>query len=133
MMKGIIFGAVVLVLSACASGKNLGPTYTYNELLVVNNSQQPIRGLTISVADGNHVYSCDDIAALRVCSKRFGRHRYTQAPFSVAWAFGNNERQTNEVEIKVPAYSSTGIALRAVFEISPQGTISAYFEQITPF
>jgi hypothetical protein len=46
MMKETIFVAVVLVLSACAAGTtgtNYGPLYTYNEVLVINNSQELIR------------------------------------------------------------------------------------------
>jgi hypothetical protein len=132
MMKKSISAAAILVLSACSTGKNHGPTYSYNELQVVNNSQQQIRDMTISVPDTDSVYDCGNIAALGICSKRFGRQRYTQAPFSVAWTFGSGERQTDEIAIKIPAYSSPGIPLLAMLEISAEGVISAYFEQLTP-
>lgn len=132
MMKSIILGAAIVILSACASGKDHAPRYIYNEVLVVNNSQKPVRNLTIKVADTDRVYSCNNIEALGVCSNRSGRHGFKQVPFNVDWILGDSERQTNEVNIEVPAYSSPGIALRVVFEISAQGTITAYFEQMTP-
>lgn len=119
-------------MSACATGKNHGPTYSYNELEVVNNSQQQIQDMTISVPDTDRVYDCGNIAALGICSKRFGRQRYTHAPFSVAWTFGSGERQTDEIVIKVPSYYSPGIPLIAMLEISAEGVISAHFEQMTP-
>jgi hypothetical protein len=132
MMKETIFAAVVLVLSACAAGttrNNYGPIYTYNEVLIINNSQELIRNVTIRSGGTGSVFSCDNIAALGVCSNRFGRRPYTSAPFSVEWVFGDSTRKTHEVGIKVPAYNSPSVPLRAVLEVSPQGEISAYFEQ----
>ena len=129
MMKKTIFAAIALVLSPCATAANQGPIYTYNELLIINNSQELIRSVTIRAGDTGGVFSCFNIAALRVCSNRFGRRRYTQAPFSVDWVLGDSARQTYEVEIAVPAYNSPGMPLRVVFEVSPQGAISAYIEQ----
>ena len=129
MMKETIFVAIALVLSPSATGANNGPIYTYNEFLIINNSQELIRSVTIRAGDTGGVFSCYNIAALGVCSNRFGRRRYKQAPFSVDWIFGNNTRQTNEVGIEVPAYSLAGVPMRVVFEVSPHGEISAYIDQ----
>ena len=131
-MKGTLFAALVLLLTACATGSNHGPTYSYKEVLVENNSQETINNLTIKETGTDRVYSCGDIAALGVCSKRFGRQGITGSPFTVDMGFGENERETIEIAIAVPAYSAPGIAQRMIFEISPQGEVSARIEQMTP-
>ena len=132
MKKETIIVTVVLLLSACATGTNHAPTYTYNEIMVINNSKESIQNLTVTTAESGSIFSCENIAPLGVCSNRFARRRYTQNPFSVDWVFGDSARQTIEVGVKVPAYNSPGVPLRAVLEISEQGDISAYLEQITP-
>ena len=129
MKKETIIVAVVLLLSACATGTNHAPTYTYNEILVINNSKESIQSLTVTTAESGGIFSCENIAPLGVCSDRFSRRRYKEGAFSVDWAFGDSVRQTNEVGVEVPAYNSSGAPLRAVLEVSPQGAMSAYFEQ----
>ena len=129
MKKETIIVTVALLLSACATGTNHAPTYTYNEIMVINNSKESIRSLTVTTAESGGIFSCENIAALGVCSDRFTRRRYKEGAFSVDWVFGDSVRQTNEVGVEVPAYSSPGVPLRAVLEISPQGVMSAYFEQ----
>ena len=131
-MKGTLLVAAVIMLSACATGKNHGPTFSYNEITVENNSQETVKNLSIRVAGTDQVYECGDIAALRVCSQRFARHKITETPFTVDMGFGDKERQTVEIPMSVPAYSAPGLAQRAIFEISPQGEITARFEQKTP-
>lgn len=132
MIKGTIFAALVLVLSACATGSDLGPSYTYNEIQVINNSKQSIQNLTLSVAGSGEVFSCENIAPLGVCSDRFARRRYKEGAFTIDWAVGGSDRQTIEVGLEVPAYNSPGIPLIVVLDISEQGALSAYFKQITP-
>ena len=129
MKKETIIVTVVLLLSACATGTNHAPTYTYNEIMVINNSKESIRSLTVTTAESGGIFSCENIAALGVCSDRFTRRRYKEGAFSVDWVFGDSVRQTNEVGIKVPAYNSPGVPLIFVLEISPEGVMSAYFKQ----
>jgi hypothetical protein len=132
MKKQTIIVAVALLLSACATGSNHAPTYTYDEIQVINNSKESIRSLTVTTAESGGIFSCENIAPLGVCSDRFTRRRYKEGAFSVDWVFGDSVRQTNEVGIKVPAYNSPGIPLLVVLEISEQGELSAYFKQVSP-
>ena len=136
MKKETILVAVALLLSACATGSNLGPTYVYEEIQVVNNSKEAIRNLTIRVAgssDGSDkVFSCENIIALGICQKRFARLRYKEGGFIADWVSGDSDRQTAELGVKVPAYSSPGIPLSVVFSISPEGAMTAKFKQNTP-
>jgi len=118
------------VLSACASGSGNGPAFTYSEIEVNNNSSESIRNMIITVE--GRVTECGDIAALGICSQRFGRRRYTQAAFIVDWTFGNRPRQADEIEIAVPSYNASGNPLYVAFEIGTEGTISASLIQKIP-
>ena len=136
MMKQTFLMAVALLFSAVATAANLGPTYTFVEIEVVNDSKQPIRDLTIRVAgsgDGSdRVFSCESIIALGICQKRFSRVRYKEGGFVADWVAGDSDRKTAEIGVKVPAYSSPGIPLSVEFSISPEGEMTAEFKQNTP-
>ena len=118
-----------LLLSACATGYN--PTYHYNEILVVNNSKQLIQDVTISASETGRQFSCGNIAPLGICSDKFPNRRYEQSPVQITWVFGSSARQTREFVLEVPATMSIELPLRGVLAISPNGNISAYFEQET--
>ncbi len=53
-----------------------------------------------------------------------------KSPITIAWEFGSIARQTDEFVLEVPAIFDTELSLRGVLEITPRGSISAYFEQV---
>lgn len=108
------------------------PNYIFNEILVVNNSNETIRNVTLRDEKSGQVYECGDIAPLGICSNRFGKRRYAQNPIQIEWAFGGNTSRVDEFVIQPPAYHVVSISMIAVLEISEQGTIEAYFDQDTP-
>ena len=130
MKKYLVIG-IVLVISACSTSYK--PMYMYNEILVVNNSRELLQEVTITVPGTVRTFSCGNIAPLGICSNRFGNRRYEYNPIRIAWVFGNNARQTEEFVVPVPATFGTGLSLRGVLAISPEGQLSAYFQQETPF
>jgi hypothetical protein len=121
--------AATLVLSACAGGYN--PQYQINEIVIVNNSGQALRDVSIR-ADGR-VFSCDNVAPHGICADRFPRRNYVSDTIEIEWALGNGPRQSGSLQGQVPATFITGLALRGVLEVGRQGEIDAYFEQETPF
>lgn len=127
-----IFTAVLFGLSLASCATSYQPRYSYNEILVVNNSKELVRNATITVSGTGQVFSCGNIAPLGICSNRFGQRRYEMNPIKVDWTFGNTARQSGEFIVKVPAYYPTGLALRGVLAIEADGSISVYFEQETP-
>ena len=131
MMKYYLLLALALLLSACATGSGQGPAYTYNQILIVNNSKELIQQVTISSAVNSRSFSCGNIAPLGICSNRTGKSPFREGPFQIDSVVGNNAPRTDQLTLTVPAYFSTGLALQVVFEISAQGEISAHFEQIT--
>lgn len=129
MSKQTFIAVGALLLSACATGSNYAPTYIYNEFRIINNSKELIQNVSVKSAGSDRVLRCESIAALGFCQQRLAARRYKQGPFTIDWVFGDSVRQTNEVGIDVPAYSSPGIPLILVFSISPEGAIKAYFRR----
>jgi hypothetical protein len=132
MLKNYMIVVTALLLSACAAGSKYEPNYTYNEILIVNNSKELITDVSISSVATGYSFSCANIAPLGICLNRTPRRRYQKSPLQIDWVFGNSARKTDEISLAVPAYFQTGLPLRAVLEISPQGEISAHFEQDSP-
>lgn len=129
MLKSNILFALVLLLSACATGSGGGPPYTYNQILIVNNSKELIQEVTISSAVNGRSFSCGNIAPLGICSNRTGKRHFKEGPIQIDWVFGNNALRTDQFTLTVPPYYSLGLALQVVIEISPQGEISAQLKQ----
>jgi hypothetical protein len=129
MSKSNILLALVLLLSACATGSGDGPPYIYNQTLIVNNSNELIQQVTISSVATGRSFSCGNIAPLGICSNRTGKRRFKEGPLQIDWVFGNNARRTDQLTLTVPAYFTNGLAMQVVLEISPQGEISAHLEQ----
>ena len=123
---------VLLLMSACASDGDYGPTYKYNQILIVNNSKELIKDINILAETTNRSFGCSNIAPLGICSNKTSPRRYSEGPVRVDWVFGNNPRQTVELTPSVPAYFQPGLPLQVILEISPQGELSAKFEQISP-
>ena len=129
-MKNYSILLLGLLLSACATGHE--PRYFYNEILIVNKSRVVIQDVTISADETGRMFSCGNIAPLGICSNKVPQRRYMQSPITLAWVFGNTARQTEKFVLEVPKAMSNEFPLRGVLEISPSGSVSAYFEQDTP-
>jgi len=129
MKTAISMLAAAMMLTACASG-GYRPAYQIREILVVNNSQQLLR--EVSIRSGDRVFACGNIPALRICSNSFPRRNYDYAPIEVEWTLGQNAPRKQSLSLEVPATYATGLPLRGVLEIGSDGNISAHFEQETP-
>jgi hypothetical protein len=129
MKKNHIILIIGLLLSSCATSYE--SPYSYNEILIINRSRQLIQDVTISAVGTNRTFSCGNIAPLGICSDKFPERRYLKNPIRIGWVFGNTSGQTDEFILEVPATFSTALPLRGVLEISPRGSISAYFQQGT--
>ena len=108
------------------------PKYLFSEILVVDNSSETIRGVTLRDKSSGDVYSCGDIVPFGICTNPFGKRRYKNNPIEIEWSFGSGASRTDEFVIKPPAFHIVSIAMSAVLEISEQGSIEAYFDQGSP-
>ena len=120
---------LAILLSACATVNT--PQYFYNEVLIINKSRHLIQDVKISVSETGRGFSCGNIAPLGICSNKIPSRPYMKNPIQISWMFGNTALQTNEFVLEVPAMMDIDLPLRGVLEISPQGSLSARFEQGT--
>jgi len=130
MKKSYATLMLAILLSACATGYQ--PYYYFNEILIINKSRELIQDVKISVSETGREFSCGNIAPLGICSNKIPSRQYMKKPIQIAWVFGNTARQTNEFVLEVPATMDIALPLRGVLEISPRGSLSAYFEQGSP-
>ena len=128
MKKYLVIG-IVLVVSACSTSYK--PMYMYNEIIVVNNSRELLQEVTINAPGTGRTFSCGNIAPLGICSNQFDNRRYEYNPIRIAWAFGNSTQQTEEFVVPVPDSFATGVPLKGVLAVSPEGQMSAYFQHET--
>jgi hypothetical protein len=119
-----------LLLSACATGYET--PYFYDEILIMNKSASIIQDVSIRSRETGRMFGCGNIAPRGICSDKFPRRRYVKSAIQINWVFGNTVRQTDEFVLEVPATFQSEITLRGVLEITPEGSISAYFEQVGP-
>ena len=129
MKKAITLLVSTCVLAACAGGYN--PQYNINEIVINNNSDQAVRN--VSIRAGGRVFKCENIAPYGMCANRFAQRKYQNDGIEVEWALGNGARQSDSLQLDVPATFITGLALRGVLDVGPGGGIEAHFEQETPF
>ncbi len=130
MIKNYTLLMLGILLSACATVN--APQYFYNEILIINKSRELIQDVKISVSETGREFSCGNIAPRGICSNKIPSRQYMKNPIRIAWVFGSTARQTNEFVLEVPATMDTAVPLRGVLEISPQGSIAAWFEQGSP-
>lgn len=125
-----LFTAVIVALAVAACATPYNPRYRVTQILVNNATREPVRD--VSIRAGDRVFSCGNIAPLGICSNRFAGYAYDNTAVEIEWSLGNSAPRRERLEIPVPAVFSTGLPLRGVLEIQPQGGIEAHFEQDSP-
>ena len=128
MKKATTLAVSAIVLAACAGGYN--PQYNINEIVINNNSDQAVRD--VSIRAGGRVFQCENIAPYGMCSNRFPQRRYQNDGIEIEWALGSGAPRSESLQLDVPATFITGLSLRGVLEVSPEGGIEAHFEQDSP-
>lgn len=130
MNKSLLFGCVLL-LTACA-GK-YQPSYIYSQVEVNNNSNETLAGVSVELTGVGRTFDCGDIGPLRNCFFGAGKRRYVDGPIEVDWAYAGGPNQSSEFVIVPPADYATGVPLRVVIDVSPEGEMTAYFRQYSVF
>jgi hypothetical protein len=121
-----IFG---LMLLSCATMS--GPTYTYNEVVVLNQSRAPVRDVLISATESGRVFSCGNIAPRGICSNKFPPQPYQGSPIQIAWVI-SGRRHNKTIELELPKSFVAELPMRGVLVIDGQGAIKAYLQQEPP-
>jgi hypothetical protein len=128
--KKLLVFILAMPLAGCASMQ--GPTYTYNEVVILNQSRMPLSDVTISAAESGRVFSCGNIAARGICANKFRPQPYRGDPIQIALMTGDGRRRSETIELTLPARFVAERPLRGVLVIGSNGEISAFLQQDAP-
>ena len=130
MIRKCLIAISCFLITSCATFSE--PVYFYNEIVIMNKSREVIQDVTISAGETGRRFSCGNIAPLGICSNKTPPRQYMKNPITLAWVFGSTARQIDDFILEVPISMTTEFPLRGVLEISPRGSVSAYFQQDIP-
>jgi hypothetical protein len=118
-----------LLLSSCAT--NFDPAFYYDEIVVHNKSEETVRNLTLSASGSDRSLSCAEIAPAAICRDKFPRRQFMRSPLQVTWESGDAPARSEAITLETPATLSFGSSypMRAIIEITADGSVSSYFEQ----
>ena len=128
--RPLLFVIFLVNLAACATPA--GPTYTYNEVVILNQSWSAVTDVQIASTDSGRVFSCGNIAPRGICSNKFSAQTYRGKPIRISWQIDGGRRHERVLELAVPADFSTEVPMRGVLVISARGEISAHLQQPVP-
>ena len=109
-----------------------GPTYTYNEVVILNQSRMSLSDVTISASESGRVFSCGNIAPRGICANKFRPQPYRGDPIQIALMTGDGRRRSETLELTLPASFVAELPLRGVLVIGSKGEISAFLQQDAP-
>ena len=124
------FSIVAILLSGCASMQ--GPAFTYNEVVIINQSRVPVSDVSISATESGRVFSCGNIAPRGICANKFRPQPYRGDPIQIALKIGDGKRRNETIELILPASFVPELPLRGVLVINGNGEISAHLQQDAP-
>lgn len=125
--------ALVLVGLAFTTTAAYAQNYSFNRVMVINNSDQMLRDVSVRDVRTGRVHECGDVGPLRVCTKNPGSRRLGDGDFEITLTQGDAAPRTESFSPSVPAYYSSGRALQMIFDISENGELSFYFKQESAF
>jgi len=121
---------LVYLPAGCASLQS--PSYTYNEIVIVNQARSPLRDVALTDTESGRMFSCGNIAPRGICSNKFPPRPYRASPVQIDWMIGDGARHSKTIELTLPPSFVTGPPLRGVLVITAQGQITAYLQQAVP-
>ena len=119
----------LLLLSSCAS---IGEPYYYNEIVVLNNTNQLIPHVVIRAKETHRMFGCRNIAPTAKCSNKIKKKEVKNSPLKITWTYNGIERTTDNFKIDIPKNILKPIPLRVVLALQSDGTVKFWIEQDKP-
>jgi hypothetical protein len=121
---------LVFLPAGCASLQSSG--YTYNEIVIVNQTRSAVRDVAVTATDSGRTFSCGNIAPRGICSNKFPPQPYRASPVRIDWMIGNGTRHSKFIEPALPASFVAELPLRGVLVIDARGQVTAHLQQAAP-
>jgi len=130
--KSEIFWLAILFFLQASCSSLQSTAYTYNEIVIVNQTGSAVRDVAVSSTESGRSFGCGNIAPRGICSDRFPPRPYRASPVRIDWMIGNGTRHSKIIELTLPASFAVGLPLRGVLVIDAQGQVSTYLQQQAP-
>lgn len=121
----LLFASLFLLLS-CAS---ISKPYYYNEIVVLNNTQQLIPHVVIRAKETQRMFGCRNIAPGAKCSNKTKSKKIKNSKLKITWTYNGAERTTGNFKITIPENMLKSIPLRGVLALQSDGTVKFWLEQ----
>jgi len=127
-LPGISIAAVLA--ASCATGYH--PEYRYNQVRVLNNSDQSLGRVEIHDRNSQRSIDCGEVGGFGFCQQRLPKPRYRDRPIEISWTSAGGNRETRSVIPAMNGPYSIGLPLQIEFSFDEDGNLSAEFRQESP-
>ncbi len=118
-----------LFLNSCAS---ISKPYYYNEIVVVNNTNQLIPHVVIRAKETHRMFGCRNIAPRAKCSNKTKKKEVKNNQLKITWTYNGVERTTGNFKVKIPEHMLKSIPMRGVLALQSDGTVKFWLDQNKP-
>lgn len=132
LRTGLCAWLVLLAVVSAGCASKPSPGYTYNEIVIVNQTRTAVRDVAVSATESGRIFSCGNIAPRGICSNRFPPQPYRASPVRIDWRIGDGSPRNTIIELALPQKFVTEVPLRGVLVIDAEGGVSAYLQQPVP-
>jgi len=105
------------------------PTYTFNQLQIVNLGTTTITDVSLRIGGSDRVLRCDQVAKNAVCDSYYGTRTYPQQVNELSWTEADGTQKSLSISPKIAAYESPSLPMRMVVEVREDGLVKTIFEQ----
>ena len=115
------------LLAACATGYN--PEYRYDQIRILNNSDQMLKKLTIRDQNSQRTLDCGDVNGFGFCQHPLPKPRYQGLPLEVSWVTSDGRENSQPV---VPASRGPylpGRTIQVELYIAEDGSLGGVLKQ----
>jgi hypothetical protein len=120
---------LISFLSLGSVSAGYSPTYTFNQLQIVNLSTTAITEVSLQIGGSDRILRCDMLAKNAVCDGYYGRRTYPQQVNKLSWTEGDGTQKSQDLSPMIAAYESPGLPMRVVVELHEDGLVETKFEQ----
>ncbi|WP_163833595.1 hypothetical protein [Spartinivicinus ruber] len=128
-MTFFLLSFLIFLLTACshiettASEQQTSPTV--NEIVIQNDTGEPIDQVKISVQNINGFFNCSQILAGSICLNKFSDRTYQGNPIEVSWIQHYEPWTSGQIWLTLPSQIMPDHPVRAVIVIGNDGQVKA--------
>jgi len=128
-MKTLMLLALCLTISACATGTNLSPIYSYVKIVAANLTGGTITNLRIQVGPGGKVLECAEVKNNELCQERIHPTLYPQKVVQISYQTADGMQKSTQTDPQFDPNLVPEVPLDLMLNIQADGSIDAFFKE----